>query len=331
MDNFYNRFKELPLPTKNSGISFCAFEVAPAIKVWIGKDSEARPSLIIQSPNANISTPPIVLENLSVLHNARCNIKVGSSSLNAEGISLLSCTSDDISLQEYFFLVISSFLNNIEKPFSADYLSTVISHLTKLFRALTQDPKKTIQGLWSELFIIASSKDCSFALDSWHSIPEEQFDFGYLNFRLEVKSTSTGIRKHYFNLSQLFLQPPIKGFIASLFVERFGNGSSISDLLFEIRPKISQNALIKLENEVLSTLGSSWKSINIDRFDLETAKKSLAIFSAETIPRVLTPLPAEVSEVHFLSDLSALKPIQMSSLSDSIFFNSIIPRFYSHD
>jgi len=332
MIDWYNKYKELPLPqcSSNKDVSLSAFEVASGLQVWIGKDCLSRPSLIIKADAIGMPHPQIAIDNLSVIHNAKCAIHTDSYSICSEGFSLLICTSQDVELHEYFFVITSSVIEILRGPVTIDALNNIILHLIKLFRTLPLAAKKTIQGLWAELFVIANSRDTSFAIDAWHSFPDEPFDFGFNNIRLEIKSTSMGIRKHRFNLSQLRLNPPLRGFVVSIFVERFGNGSSINDLMQNIRQRISQSALIKLDEVVYSTLGNSWKSVTTDRFDLEIAKKTLTLFFAESLPCILMPLPREISDVHLMVDISNTKACETSDLVGTGKMLSLLPKAYFH-
>ena len=78
-----------------------------------------------------------------------------------------------------------------------------VDKFIELFKAIKEPPKKSIQGLWSELFLIEQSANPEKIISAWHSIPEEKFDFSFDKLRIEVKSSVTESRTHHFSLAQL--------------------------------------------------------------------------------------------------------------------------------
>ena len=96
-----------------------------------------------------------------------------------------------------------------------------MDRLIELFRAMTTPSRKSVQGLWAELFLIAQSRQPTILVDAWHMLPEDRYDFAMDDQRIEVKSFSGSLRQHHFSLEQL--QPPegVKTLIASMLVEGF--------------------------------------------------------------------------------------------------------------
>jgi hypothetical protein len=143
---------------------------------------------------------------------------------------------------------------------------------------------------------------------AWHTQLSDIYDFSSRNQRIEVKSVSGRIRRHYFTLDQLCPVPETRVVIASILVERAGAGVSVADLVDQIRSKVSTNAelLVHIDQVVGLTLGNSWRSSLQDRFDLQLAETSLAFFEPMSIPKVNPDLPAGVSNVRFRADLTGV-------------------------
>ncbi len=184
-------------------------------------------------------------------------------------------------------------------------VNQAIETLIELFTALTSPPRKTTQGLWSELYLIARSLDPIIALESWHLTPAERYDFNSGQQRLEVKSSSNRQRQHHFSLEQLNPPSGTNLLIASIFVEPAAGGASISDLIQQITSRLHSPVLANRLNRIITlTLGSSWRNGLDAQYDQQLAEQSLQFYEPQSIPSINSSLPSGVSSVHFVSDLS---------------------------
>jgi hypothetical protein len=182
--------------------------------------------------------------------------------------------------------------------------------------------------LWAELLLISLASDPVTLLRAWHRLPGDKYDFSSENQRVEIKSAKSKLRQHHFALDQLS-SPGVDVLVASVFVERVGSGTSLTELAELVRSKINSDPglLFYLERVIGSTLGSSWRSAAKDKFDLRLAKKSLLFFSPESIPCIDPKLPKGVTDVHFKVDLT-----DIPSLDKKIFkskgglFKAAMPR-----
>jgi hypothetical protein len=180
-----------------------------------------------------------------------------------------------------------------------------IDALVELFRRASNPPRKTVQGLWAELFVIERASDPSALLRCWHAAPEDRFDFAEDVQRLEVKTAAGGMRLHRFAQEQLRPAGNTRVMIVSVLMERSVGGPSISDLIDVIRRRVADpNLLIRLDAVVAETLGKEWRAALEDRFDRQLAEQSIRFLDARTIPSVPAELPPEVTEVHFRVDLT---------------------------
>lgn len=255
---------------------------------------------------SHIRPAPIVLEHLMVQHDVECQLQQPDGTARIGRFSVIRCLGADRALHEYFIRAVTPVVLNIQFSSSQAEVAQAISSLAELFRLLTMPPRKTIQGLWAELFIIVQSSDPAQLIRSWHAVPEDRYDFCAGAQRIEVKSAMGRLRCHHFSLEQL--RPPLGTtvLVASLFVEHAAGGDTVFDLVEQLRPRIleSPQLLARVDQVVGATLGSGWRQASEFRFDRQLTEDSLRFFEASTIPCINSQLPPEVTEVRFRSDLS---------------------------
>jgi hypothetical protein len=195
-------------------------------------------------------------------------------------------------------------------------VSQAISGLVDLFQSLTTPAKKSVQGLWAELFLIRYASNPSEVVRAWHSAPGEHIDFVSGRQRIEVKSSSTRARIHHFSLVQL--TPPMQArlLVASLFVESIGGGVSLRQITEEIRAMLSEDtaSLARFDAVFYATLGASWMEAMEERFDSELALESLQFFDSLDVPKIDGPISKSVGDVRFTSDLSDVPTIDSGAL-----------------
>lgn len=283
----------------------------------LGKDPNGLPGLLISVPGFQETTLPsrIVLENLYVMPDVVCRIFRTDGSSDDGQFIVAHCTTEDPVIQVYFLKTINTLVHAIGINPSRHEVIRALTILIEIFRSITQPPRKSIQGLWAELFLIATSRNPAKLLDAWHVLPEDLFDFSAGNTRIEVKGTAGRVRKHHFSLEQLNPPPGTTVLVASLFVERAGAGISLTDLVGRIRDRVKNrpDLLLHMDQILSLTLGKTWLRTSSDeRFDYELAKSSLAFYDASLIPRIRADLPPEISQVHFIADLSNCPPTNIS-------------------
>ena len=276
----------------------------------LARDIHGLPMILISLPRGQSRTrpTPIKLEHLSVQHDVECRLTGVDGVMDEGQFTVIACLGTDSALHTYFLRVLESIILLLgPKPVRSD-ITRAIYNLVELFRAMTAAPRKSVQGLWAELFLIDQATDAAALCEAWHTTPEDKYDFSSDSQRIEVKSAANRIRQHQFSLGQL--QPPhgTDVLIASLFIERAGAGTSLAELLDRIRMRIGSNLeqLMTLDRVVGMTLGISWRQAMDERFDYDLARHSLAFYDALAVPSIITPVPSEVSNVRFSSDLSGI-------------------------
>lgn len=247
------------------------------------------------------------LQYISVTPSVMCRILHPDGDRNDERVTLIQCESSDPALQRFFLKVMDTLLLEVGSAPTLLQLTGAISRLVELFTLATQAPKKTVTGLWSELFLISQSRKPIMMLEAWHRENEEVFDFASADQLLEVKATSSNRRIHQFSSDQLDDADGRPILIASLTVRQSGAGVSIATLLGSIREQAGGrlDLVNKLDRIVASCLGTALADALEVTFDSVHAFDGLMYFRAADVPRLKPPFPPGVSSVHFTSDLSA--------------------------
>lgn len=317
-DHLIRTFDELPIPNSSAGPDrFAARAISDCPACHIAKDRDGQPVFLVNavSGDSTPATPLVILEHVSVHHGVDCRLQAHGSEAEVHRLSIVRCNGKDRVLHEYFLRSLAPILQSLPAKPTHQQVADAVNTLVELFRRLSQPPRKTVRGLWAELFLIAQSRDPARMIVSWHDDPREHFDFATTRERLEVKGFAGEIRSHCFSYEQLHPPGGTMAFIASLRVESSVGGKSIADLVADIRERVPDcDLLIRLDAEVAQTLGIDWRDAHSLRYDCQGARESLRFFAASTVPSVASPVPPEVSDVGFRVDLSGVLPLKIGLL-----------------
>lgn len=309
MSEVVEQFDALPRPHAGDGERFAVRQIGQH-SCQIGKGTTGEPALLIavQPAPPRDRPAPIVLEHVRVQHDVDCLVHRPDGSEQTDRFTLILCTDSDRMMQEYFLRSVSSVVLALDNlPSRADVVQA-INTLVELFRSMTTPPRKSVQGLWAELFVLADAPDPAAALAAWHSRPEDRFDFATGAQRVEVKSATGRVRMHHFSLEQVRPPAGVRVIIASLFVEASAGGTSVMEMAEEIRADVAGDPtlLLHLDRVLRLSLGSAWRQGMEERFDRELAASSLRFLEARNIPAIDAAIPQEVSEIRFRANLTAV-------------------------
>lgn len=326
-DSIYQIFLKLQT-RENADIGcFSAASLPFANQHKIGISSEGFPLFFIEC-DGNEHSLDIDLELISVQFNRKCRIKEGDCCDYNNVFTVLLLKTNHPDFQRYFIEVVCLVLKKMTPNPSHKQIKNEIQKLVELFSRLTQLPKKTVQGLWAELFIIDQSENPEYLIQSWHSVPEDKFDFNDGNDKVEVKSTSKPRRNHHFAYEQLNPNKNSNLVVASIIVNQTGRGKSIYDLKESICNKISNVELqFRLNDIIVQTLGNNIDGIFDLYYDYQQAIDSLKYYDVKDIPNISKDqIPVEISNIHFECDLSTVCTIKAAlfDTSKSPLFKSII-------
>lgn len=294
-------------PTIDNRNLYMAAVVSPYERYRLGKDSKGAPALLIKldSSQGRNSPPPIRLQHLFVAHGLECEVH-HRQSVESGTFTVISCVDADRPMETYFLRVLQTLLPILGDNPSPMIINNAVDQLVELFQALRNPPRKTAQGLWAELLIIAEARNAGALVDAWHLMPDDLFDFNRGQYRVEVKSTSGQMRTHHFSLAQLLPPSGTELVVASVLVNRAGAGATIADLVEGIATKLASapQRVLRLYQVVASTLGDSWHQSTLEMFDRQAACQHLAFFDVSQIPMISPELPKGISNVHFTADLT---------------------------
>jgi Putative PD-(D/E)XK family member, (DUF4420) len=305
--------RQITTPNETDGFQFSALTIPQYSNHRLAKDKNHNILLLIAFAKDTQTRifGDYQLENLSINLDVRCNIQ-NEGLIYEKEFSIVCYKGKDISLKKYFLQLCEMLLIELGSlPTLKDVKSTLQS-LIMLFRLAAQPPKKTVQGLWAELFIIANSKNPAVLVDAWHSFPEERYDFNNGVDRIEVKSTANNSRKHHFSLEQLNPPDNCRLIIASIFVLQSANGQSINALQKIIENRLNSDLTLinRLRLQIADTLGDAIvKGVEVE-FDNQLAIESLRFYNFVDVPKIQAiDVPIFVSDVGFSSDVSDITTI----------------------
>jgi hypothetical protein len=317
--NLVELYNSLVIPDEDKQKVFNAIPIPDYPNFRVAVDIDGNPVLLLSVANRlrNISLKNFRLKYLQVLQNIECKISEDGKE-SFQSFTVLTFTSADRHLREYFLRVAESFVKALEvKPTQEEVIET-INKFVEIFRSLNDTPTNTVHGLWTEVFLIESSTNPKILLTYWHNIPEERFDFNSGAEKIEVKSNSNFERIHTFSSEQLNPPTGTQVLIASIFIRQHSNGQSIQQLVESISRKVLYDIELtdKLNNIIFKTLANSLEQSIKIKFDYAIAKESLKFYRHQDIVKIEEiHIPNEVTEVRYKSDLTEVKPIHLDELN----------------
>lgn len=288
-----------------------SYTVVPLGQHRLGKTIEGYPVFFVATCDDASCVQPINLEFLSVHFEGNCKIISIGEDEKVNDFVLITFSSVNSHLQRYFIEIFSMMLSSLPELPSHDSVTMETEKLVTIFHSLDKPPLKKIQGLWAELLVIEQAKNSECVARAWHNNPSSKYDFTLGEEKIEVKSTSSDIRKHHFSLDQLNPSVNSKLLVASIIVRESSqgtNGLSVQNLLSKIMLKISSvDVKIHVNRVCLNTLGTDYEKSESMFFDYVGAVDSLQYYLCENVPKISKDdVPKCVSEVKFSSDLTNL-------------------------
>lgn len=315
--NLIDLYNTLTFPSSNEKF-FNAIQIPEYPNFRIAVDFEGNPIILLSVSNAvkHIALKNFRLKYLQLEQNIECKISENGKS-SFQTFTVITFTSTDRNLQEYFLRISETLIKTLNNKPTQQQVIESLNKYVEVFRAMTDTPTNTVQGLWAELFLIDNSANTKTILNYWHNTPEEKFDFNSGLEKIEVKSNSNFERIHTFSSEQLNPPAGTQVLIASIFVRQSNRGQNIQQLVDSITTKVQNDIDLtdKLNNIVCKTLGNSLEQSIKIKFDLNIAKDSLQFYRHQEISKIeQIHIPNNVSDVRYKSDLTILKPIKPNEL-----------------
>ena len=331
MNTLYSRFQTLRSQAVEDGrFTGIAIEGLPH---KLGSSNEGYPMFFVRTNASASSVQNILREILSVEYNVSCQLIDDEGNSQDGHFCIITLRSLDTPLQSYFIEIFTMMLRKLQQNPSNRELSVEVENLIAIFDALTNPPKKKIQGLWAELLVIEQSTRPEILINAWHSSPSAKYDFTLGRDKIEVKSTSSEERVHKFALDQLNPSPNSRLLIASTVVRESGpaaDGLSVKDLYDKIRERVTAvDSQLRLYSIIAETIGSDIAKLESVFYDYTSAVDFLEFYDYHDIPSIAKDnVPSLVSEVRFSSNLTGLLDVRKEDspfeMNDSPLFRSLI-------
>jgi len=315
--NLIADFFDLKIPKGTSDNIFSAKTMKGFPNSRIGVNCFSYPVLLIQSKNDGtfLKSKNVRLKYLELAHNVECKVTDIEKS-EIDYFTVIKFRSENENLQRYFLGVSETLIKSLSHTPTQKEVLRHFNNFIEVFQSISDSPKKSLQGLWAELLLIATSKTPESLLNFWYINPEEKFDFNADTEKLEVKSSSTLERFHIFSSEQLNPQKEKQVIIASLFTKQNSQGQNLEELIEMIRKRISSAELEeKLFRIVAKILGSSIEQSLKVKYDYELATNSLRFYNVKDVSKIeKVHIPYNVTEVRYKSDLSEINHISRNEL-----------------
>ena len=282
---------------------------------YFGRTNLGAPCLLLSAIDSSIKAP-IRLAAIEVSFAIPCKFTLTSGKEKTETLTAIVCTTDDEIVRGYFAHVCELILHIVGASPSLQEIVEAVRRLVDLFQRLSAPARRSVIGLFGELYVIYSANSPKEAVEAWRSSTDDRFDFSVDDVRMEVKASSTRQRVHNFSLEQCIPPQNTDGVLISLFVEASGGGMSLLDLIERVEEQLGGDAdlLLKVQETVAEGIGETASAALSMRFDESLAKSSLNVYELESIPAVREQLPPEVSQVKFRSDLSYTSVADLNAL-----------------
>lgn len=316
MSDLFQIFDSLQISNEPSRglVAFQAYPIGANEHVFIAKSAQGRACLLVlTAPSSQPSPPPLRLENLTVQHGIEGRVRTEKGI--TEGVfSLINLRTSEKLVVDIFLRFAAAFVQSYSRLPTASDVSSELKRLVNLLQNLRRPATKTIQGLWAEVFLIASREKPSQWINGWHNDPMGLHDFVFGDTRVEVKSSMARERAHRFSHEQLSAPAGVNLFIASVMLERSNRGISIFDLADALHKIVSPKEALLLDTIIASTLGTDHAKASDIKFDPHRATDSLLFFPLKAIPRLTEEIPARLMDVSYTVRLNDPDGIQSLSV-----------------
>lgn len=284
-----------------------------------GATEEGCPVIFAECSDETVSTP-IRLKTIRVDFSQLCSLRDSDGTKVTKKYTIIVLNSLESDLQSYFLEVFSLVLNKFVNTPSVFNLKTEITKVAKMFMAPPSFSAIVIQGLWAELFVIASARNPEYLANAWHVSADDKYDFNDGKDKIEVKSTGNLDRVHTFALDQLNPNVGSELAIASVITVRSGQGVNVFDILDAINERgLSIEQMSKIQETAYLTIGPHIEEAKKIKFDFTLALNSYNKYDYRDVPSIKKDsVPSGVTSVHFSSCLRDVKPLDISTTDSTL-------------
>ena len=304
--DLWSLFSGLGGSASPEGIQLPAVQMPGRPGDYIARGPDGAAVVLLRGSHGPVVKPQLRLRHIEVDYGSRCRVaEAGVEPVEGDFIAI-RCVEAKQPVLELFVRTVEALVATLPKEPSATQTEALIEGLVELFRKLTQPPRRSIKGIWAELFVIERSAVLEEMVAAWHSDTDEKFDFASERGYVEVKATEQAVRVHEFSLGQLRPNGNMPVIIASLRLRREAGGTSVLSLARRIDKRLAGNSQLRarLWRNLASTLGLDFDEAVDVSFSEPFAKDELRAIDASTIPCVERPLPVGVLDLRLKVDIT---------------------------
>lgn len=289
------------------GYSYDSVELKNMSRVFLAKSSSGAPLILIEVDSAGSEKiPAIQLENIQITPASPGVLGKSTEVRDYYILEFKGISSDLISI---FFEITALLPDLLQSERSRLKVHKTVTSVIELFSDEYRERKKSVAGLWGELFVINESDSSTEFVRAWHSSEFERFDFYLPKTVVEVKVSLKGTRTHSISHAQLESEPAKATFMASIITQESPTGKSLEEMKDSIIDSLSDASLKqKVISIIAMTIGTQNLHLLQRRFDEDMARDSLRLFDTKRIPRVSSPLPIGVSNLKYDVSLDLVVP-----------------------
>lgn len=313
MEKLFSIFLHLKERKTESGL-YEVEDLIPGKSHKFGATEEGCPVIFAECCDETVSTP-IRLKAIRVDFNQQCSLRDSDGTKVTKKYSIIVLNSMDADIQSYFLEVFSLVLNKFESVPRVSLLKAEITKVAKMFMAPPSFSVVGIQGLWAELFVMASAKNPEYLAKAWHVSVDDKYDFNDGIDKIEVKSTGDFNRVHTFALDQLNPNAESELAVVSVITIRSGQGVNVFDIIDIINGRgVSMEQMSKIQEIAYFTIGPHLDDAKKIKFDFTLALNSYCKYDYRDVPSIKKEhVPCGVNSVHFSSCLRDVKLLDVST------------------
>jgi hypothetical protein len=284
---------------------------------YLAKAPSGEATFLLRGAGSPAVKPPLRLRHIEVDYGSQCRIQEGAAPpVEGEFIAIRSVDVGASGLELFVRTVEALVATLPTKPLPAE-TESLIAAIVELFRKLAQPARRSIKGLWAELYVIDRSAAPERMVAAWHAESDEKFDFLTPNGYVEVKATEQAVRVHDFALAQLRGPRSADGLVASLRLRRATGGVGILGLARRLTALLANEAArAKVWANVVDAMGRDFTEANDLAFDERFAEANAIVVAAQDVPCIAVPLPSGVIDARVTVDFSAIPPVACRGLAE---------------
>ena len=260
--------------------------------------------LLFDLPSGAQAPQPVKYSSLSVAHQKLLEIREEDGSSRRGSFALIGIDDARSNIIESFILVMSSVLSVLGPGSEPEHIWRRLEDVGELFDTTMRPPRSDLVGLAGELLLLSTAQNVEFAASGWHVDIRNRFDFAFPSAYVEVKTTESLTRTHFFAASQL-QEADRSTHIASIQLVASSAGTTLLGLMDSICAQLSLNSAQRVQETVFATVGADLEAMNDFQFAL-AGSEAIKFYDVAVVPKVSYHDASRISSVRYQCNLDGL-------------------------